>query len=285
MSKDPAFPRRIFLAGLGATCALGGVFVWERKTRPRVHFWPEPSVVVHGLRADYPSNFGKKRVYLDAGHGAPNNPGNSSCICQDEQDFTLDVAENVASWLRKTGHFEVKLSREGSERVTYATRVETAERWNADVFVSIHSDIRGQTGETQKLGRDKVCRVNLGTPGFSVLLSEDGEEKLVSARKKLARSTARRMREAGFGGYGGGEYGTLYAKDPEENGVFFDRHAFEQRIFVLWKPTMPSMIVETHHALDPREVQLWGRAATHDVFASVIAASLVDALANEGAGP
>lgn len=264
---------------------MGGAFVWERKTRPRVHFWLERSGDIHGLETKFPATFGKKRVYLDAGHGAPNNPGNSSCICQDEQDFTLDVAENVAAWLRKTGHFDVKLSREGNDRVAYAARVEAAVRWNADVFLSIHSDIRGQTGETQKLGRDKVCRVNLGTPGFSVLLSEDGEDKLVGQRKTLARNTARRMREAGFGAYAGVEYGTLYAKDPEEDGVFLDRHAFEQRIFVLWKPTMPSIIVETHHALDPREVHLWGQASTHEVFASVIAASLVDALANGGSAP
>ena len=163
--------------------------------------------------------------------------------------------------------------------MTYQARVEAATTWGADVFLSIHSDIRGQTGETQIASPDKVCRVNLGAPGFSVLLSEDGAESLVEARRALARKTARRMREAGFGAYAGAEYGALYAKDPDESGVFLDRHAYEQRIFVLWKPTMPSIIVETHHALDPREVQLWAATATHEAFASVVAASLVDALA------
>lgn len=79
--------------------------------------------------------------------------------------------------------------------------------------------------------------------------------------------------------YAGTEYGTLYAKDADEQGVYFDRHAYEQRIFVLWKPTMPSIIVETHHALDPREVKTWARASTHETFASVLAASFVDTLA------
>lgn len=58
-----------------------------------------------------------------------------------------------------------------------------------------------------------------------------------------------------------------------------DRHAYEKRIFVLWKPTMLSIFVETHHALDPREARLWADKATHEVFASVLAASLVDAFA------
>jgi N-acetylmuramoyl-L-alanine amidase len=58
-----------------------------------------------------------------------------------------------------------------------------------------------------------------------------------------------------------------------------DRHAFEQRIFVLWKPSMPSVIVETHHALDPREARLWAEKSTHEAFASAVTAALIDALA------
>lgn len=278
MRKENSIRRRSLLFGLTGACTAAVTFVWERRTRPRVHYWPEKIGPVRTILPSFPADF-KRKVFVDPGHGAPNNPGNSSCVCRDEQDFTLDVARNLASWLRQTGHFDVRLSRDGDERVTYQARVEAATTWGADVFLSIHSDIRGQTGETQIARADKVCRINLGAPGFSVLLSEDGAESLVAARRTLARQTARRMREAGFGAYGGAEYGSLYAKDPEESGVFFDRHAYEQRIFVLWKPTMPSIIVETHHALDPREVQLWAANSTHEAFASVMAASLVDALA------
>ncbi len=279
MPKKNLILRRSLLFGLTGACAAAATFVWERRTRPRVHYWPEKIGLIHTISPLFPVDFGTRKVFVDPGHGAPNNPGNSSCVCRDEQDFTLDVARSIAGWLRQTGHFDVRLSRDGDERVTYQARVEAATAWGADVFLSIHSDIRGQTGETQVVGRDKVCRVNLGTPGFSVLLSEDGPESLVAARRTLARKTALRMREAGFGAYGGTEYGTLYARDSDESGVFLDRHAYEQRIFVLWKPTMPSIIVETHHALDPREVQLWTAKATHEAFASAVAASLVDTLA------
>ncbi len=268
------------MLGLAAASALGTAFVWERRTRPRVHLWPEPVGSVHALAPTFPADFGRRRVFVDPGHGAPDNPGNSSCICQNEQDFTLSVARSVARWLEGTGHFEVRLSRDNEERVLYAARVAAATSWGAEVFLSIHSDIRGQTGESQRVGTDNVCRVNLGAPGFSVLLSEDGTESLVAARKKLARATAQRMREAGFGAYTGAEYGSLYAEDPGEKGVFLDRHAHEQRIFVLWKPTMPSIIVETHHALDPREVHLWSLPSTHSAFASVLGAALIDTLAS-----
>jgi len=276
--KETFLQRRVLL-GLAGVSALSVGFVWERRTRPQVHTWPESFAPLRPLQVTSPADFGTRKIFIDPGHGAPNNPGNSSCICQDEQDFTLSVGQNVAQWLQKTGRFDVRLSRDGDKRVAYQERVEAATTWGADVFVSIHSDIRGQTGENQTIGANQTCRVNLGAPGFSVLLSEDGTEELVQSRKTLARNTARRMREAGFGMYAGTEYGTLYAKDPDEHGVYFDRHAHEQRIFVLWKPTMPSIIVETHHALDPREVKIWAQTSTHETFASVLAASFIDTLA------
>lgn len=270
------------LTGMGFTTA---AFFLERNTRPRVNVWPEALGRIHGISPVIPADFGIRRVFVDPGHGAPNNPGNESCECRDEQDFTLEVAKNVAEFLRRTGRFDVKLSRDGDERVAYPARVEAATAWGADVFLSIHSDIRGQTGETQIVAPAKVCRVNLSAPGFSVLFSEDGDAPLVAARRKLARRTARRMHEAGFGAYAGAEYGSLYENDSEEPGVFMDRHAFDKRIFVLWKPPMPSVIVETHHALDPREVRLWADKSTHDAFAAALATAFADALATAPKAP
>jgi len=120
--------------------------------------------------------------------------------------------------------------------------------------------------------------VNLGTPGFSVLWSDEGEAELVSKRQSLARATARHMREAGFFAYGGVEYGDLYAVDAEVSGVFVDRHVPDKRIFVLRRPTMPSILIETHHALDPREARRWDDPTTLEVFASAVASALVDVL-------
>jgi N-acetylmuramoyl-L-alanine amidase len=283
--KGNLLRRRNMLLGLtGALCA-SAAFVVERRTRPRVKLWPELLGPVHAMKPVFAADFGVRRVFVDPGHGAPNNAGNVSCECRDEQDFTLDVSRNVADVLRRTGHFDVKLSRDGDERVAYQARVDAATAWGADAFLSFHSDIRGQTGETQMVAPEKVCRVNLSAPGFSVLFSEDGDARLVADRRTLARAAARRMREAGFGAYAGTEYGSLYERDQDEAGVFMDRHAYEQRIFVLWRPPMPSVIVETHHALDPREVRLWAEMSTHEAFAAALAAALSDALGGAHEAP
>ena len=91
------------------------------------------------------------------------------------------------------------------------------------------------------------------------------------------------MEEAGFLAYDGGEYTGLYAPDAVQRGVFVDRHEPDKRIFVLRRPTMPAILVETHHALDPREVTRWEEPATLDAFATALAAALLDAL--EPGGP
>ena len=87
------------------------------------------------------------------------------------------------------------------------------------------------------------------------------------------------MAEAGFLAYGGGEYAGLYAPAEGTPGLFVDRHAPDQRIFILRRAAMPSILVETHNALDPREADRWTDPETLDAFAAAVAAALGDVLA------
>nr|WP_240806619.1 N-acetylmuramoyl-L-alanine amidase [Polyangium spumosum] len=263
------------LAGAGAAAAAAGV---ASRRGGRAARLPDPFGPLVALTPRFPAGFGVRRVFVDPGHGAAGNPGNSSCFCREEQDFTLAAARALGEHLRATGAFDVRLARENAGPVAYQARVEDAEAWGAEVFLSLHSDVRGQTGEKWNPAPGRECVVNLAAPGFSVLWSDEGEPKLAEARHALARAVARRMRDVGFWAYGGVEYGDLYAVDPEQAGVFVDRHAPAQRIFVLRRPKMPSVLVETHHALDPREAKLWDEPQTLAAFASAVAAALVDVL-------
>jgi N-acetylmuramoyl-L-alanine amidase len=226
----------------------------------------------------FPAGFGLRRVFLDPGHGAPGNTGNQSSYCVDEQDFTLRAAFALAERLRRTGHFDVMLAREGDARIDYHARVEAAARFGAEIFLSLHSDVRGQTGERWIAPSGLECPLSLAAPGFSVLFSDEGEAALSGSRQKLARVIARRMREAGFFPYAGTEYGDLYAADAGSPGVFVDRHAEGRRIFVLRSTAMPAALIETHHALDPREARRWEEPRTADVFAAAVAAGLIEVL-------
>lgn len=239
--------------------------------------WPFPDARLVARPVTFPAAFGVRRVYLDAGHGAPGNTGNTSCLCVDEQDFTLGAVRALGERLAATGHFEVRLSRDGDRLVPYAERVADADRWPADAFISLHSDVRGKV-ESWSPKPGITCPLSLTSPGFAVLWSDEGEPALGDRRLALARAFALHMREAGLLPYSGAEYTGLYEADAAQPGVFVDRHAPEQRIYVLRRPAMPSILVETHHALDTREVARWTEPATLDAFAAAVANALIDAL-------
>jgi N-acetylmuramoyl-L-alanine amidase len=86
------------------------------------------------------------------------------------------------------------------------------------------------------------------------------------------------MQAAGFLPYDGNDYIGLYEDDPKSPGVFVDRHQPGRRIFFLRKPSMPSVIIETHHALDPREERRWREEKTLQAFGASLAAALSDFL-------
>ena len=245
--------------------------------------WPGDQAVLARVAPTFPAGSGLARVVIDPGHGASNNRGNSSCFCVDEQDAMLVLADALRARLEATGHVEVRLTRELGDVVDYADRLDDAAAFHADAFVSLHSDVRGRT-ERWSPEPGRSCLASLEAPGFAVLYSDEGDPGLTSRRLALGRAVARRMTEAGFLPYGGAGYAGLYGADEGEAGVFVDRHAPEQRIFVLRRATMPSILVETHNALDPREASRWLTPAVLDAFADAVAAALGETVGAPGNG-
>lgn len=239
--------------------------------------WPGERATLTLVDAAVPEGFGPARVALDPGHGAPSNKGNLSCFCVDEQHAMMDLAEEIAVRLEATGRFEVRLTRDRGVLVEYGDRLADAEAWGAEAFVSLHSDVRGHATQWAP-GPGQSCPISIEAPGFSVLYSDEGDAGLTGRRLALGRAVARRMEQAGFLAYGGAAYTGLYGADAEARGVFVDRHAPDQRIFVLRRTGMPAVLVETHNALDPREATRWRAKETLDAFAASLGAALVDAL-------
>ncbi len=220
------------------------------------------------------------KVYVDAGHGAPGNTGARSAFCSSEADFTLDLAEDLSRRLRETGRFEVKQSRtrpKGNAKPLqprYQSRVKEAQAWGADVLISLHFDVRGSPVAWQPTGTGAWCWRNDETPGFSVLISDDAEEPLLGRRRALARAVAEGMSQTGFLAYDGWDYTGLYDAD-ETPGVFIDRRPPGSRVYLLRRPKVPSIIIETHHALDIAEATRWREVRTREAFAQSVAAALV----------
>lgn len=234
--------------------------------------WPDPEATMTTLSTEFPADFGVRRVFIDAGHGAAKNTGNTSAFCEREQDVMAALSDSLAVALEATGHFAVRRSRRPDEQVPYRDRLQAAKDWGAEVFISLHSDSRGPLTPWEPEPGLR-CYQSTDTAGFSVLWSDEGS--LASARLDLARALASAMSEAGFAPYDGGEYAGLYAAD-DTAGVFVDRHAPRQRIMFLRRPTMPSVIIETHHALDPDAVVRFRALDAQAAFHAAVIAGLAD---------
>ncbi len=238
--------------------------------------WPSPQAVISLASLKLPPAFSKRRIYVDAGHGAPGNSGTLSVTCEQEQVYTLRAARELARRLALTGAFEVKLSREEGALPSYADRVAEAEAWRADAIISLHMDARGEAVAVGVAPDGRACMRSEGAPGFAVLWSDEAKAPLAESRHQLATSLAARLTSTGFVAYDGADYPGLYENDASVPGVFLDRHVPGRRIWFLRQPKPPVVIIETHHSLDPGEHALWQEPRTWDAFGVAVAAALVD---------
>jgi N-acetylmuramoyl-L-alanine amidase len=243
--------------------------------------WPAAGAQLDPVAVVLPARWLPPVVFLDPGHGAEGNTGNTGAFCQREQDFTLALSEELEAALVATGGFQVVMARRGAEPVGYRERVAAAAASDARIYLSLHSDARF----ADEIGRwspepGKECPRARGEVGVSTLYSDEGPG--AKARLALGQAMQRRLVSVGFPAYRGAGYRDLYAEDADVAGVFVDRHAAGQRIFVLRAPTMPSVIIETHEAIDDREAARWEEPATRKAFFSAVIMGLVDVLSEEG---
>ncbi len=234
--------------------------------------WPSPQAELRIITNEAPTH--PLLIALDPGHGSGSNSGNHSSLCIDEQDHNLRVGRHLAASLEAAGHPPPLLTRDSNAGPRYRTRVARAQAADAAALISLHSDARGAIHSwSPEPGLD--CSWNDGHPGFAILWSDHGPDELAAARLALARAIAARMDEAGFLPYDGDVYSGLYEGDPDHPGVFVDRQP-ERIITMLRRPAIPSVIIETHNAMDRLEEQRWQDAATLEVFDAAMVAALGD---------
>ena len=87
------------------------------------------------LRAPLPL---KKVVVIDAGHGG-HDPG-AHGVTGVEKDINLAAALTLKAKLERTGRYKVVMTREADVYVPLEDRVRVAQRADADLFISLHSD-------------------------------------------------------------------------------------------------------------------------------------------------
>ena len=87
------------------------------------------------------------KIYIDQGH----NPSGANTGAEGnglrEQDVTYEVGRRLAALLRQNGNWDVRLSRNTPDEVlgnsnasSLRTRVDEANSWGADYFISVHTN-------------------------------------------------------------------------------------------------------------------------------------------------
>lgn len=87
------------------------------------------------------------KIYIDQGHNPQNPNAGAEGNGLEEQTITYAVGQELAELLRANGNFEVRLSRPTpttslgtSNTTSLRARVEDANAWGADYFISIHTN-------------------------------------------------------------------------------------------------------------------------------------------------
>ena len=87
------------------------------------------------------------KIYIDQGHNPVNPNAGAEGNGLREQDLVYVIGQRLAERLRADGNFEVRLSRPSRESqlgtstsTSLAARVNEANRWGADYFISLHTN-------------------------------------------------------------------------------------------------------------------------------------------------
>jgi N-acetylmuramoyl-L-alanine amidase len=215
---------------------------------------------------------GPLRVFIDAGHGTDSNRGTHLQSGEWEDEATLRIGRVLAEELGRQRGFSPRLSRTTTPGPSYEARKTAATAWAADALISLHVDARVFAPDD-----GRVCPSGEKTKGFLVIYSDWGDAALVRGRRRLARLVARSLQAAGFPAYDGRPCLRGYVPDGRP-GVLIERRV----LFILRRPAMPSIIVETHDGEDAAEVEAWRLPDTVNTFAKAMRAALVAYAAGKG---
>lgn len=85
---------------------------------------------------------GKPTIIVDAGHGGV-DPGTIGVLGVNEKIITLAIAKKVSAELRRTGRYNVRMTRERDIFIPVRERGQMGRNWGGDLFISIHADSIG----------------------------------------------------------------------------------------------------------------------------------------------
>jgi N-acetylmuramoyl-L-alanine amidase len=197
-----------------------------------------------------------RRVVIDPGHGGK-DPGATGAGGVREKDVVLRIARELAAELRRAG-LEVYLTRERDAFHELQARTDAANRWQGDLFVSIHANAsrrRAAAGvETYLLDTRydrQTARVAARENGISVAELSELQRILASLRLGYNERFAARFADT--------VHASLVRSLRSRYGAIQDLGVKRGPFLVLFQADMPAILVEVGFVTNRAE---GGRMAT-----------------------
>lgn len=208
-------------------------------------------------------------IVIDPGHGG-NDPG---CISLDKKTREKDIALDIAKRLEKKIHeslpgVKVVLTRSNDTFVTLSGRADIANDINADLFISVHvnAQAKGTTasgysihclGQSSREGNDLFSKnLELCKRENSVILLEDDYKTRYQGfdpSDPQSYILFSLMQNAHL------EHSLTFAEDVANamkgGPISRSRGVSQDPFWVLWRTTMPSVLVEVGFMTNPNDLQ------------------------------
>jgi N-acetylmuramoyl-L-alanine amidase len=182
-----------------------------------------------------------RRVVIDPGHGGK-DPGALGAGAVREKDVVLRISQELARELRRAG-LEVSMTRDRDSFQELQARTDAANRWGADLFISIHANAsrRHEVAGVETYLLDtrydrQTARVAARENGTSVGELSDLQRILASLRLGYNERFAARFAET--------VHGSLVHGLRERYGSVNDLGVKRGPFLVLFQADMPAILVE-----------------------------------------
>lgn len=242
---------------------------------------PPPTPFPTQLRES--SRKGPKRVTIDPGHGG-NDPGAVANGVR-EKDVNLAVAHLLGGRLKKSG-YDVRLTRSTDVYLTLQQRTDLANKWNSDVFVSIHANALppgrhalGMEIYIMALPTDKDAMQLALLENREVAEGGNGESvKAADKKTRMLLSILGNMQQNAKISESTGFAENLF-NSGKEGGIKMRRVA-QAPFFVLRGAAMPAVLVETGFLTEKSEARMLGDKKYQEKMANALAKGIVGYLEN-----
>src|SRR5699024_2623328 len=84
------------------------------------------------------------KLYLDVGHGGSDSGAIGNGLL--EKNLTLQISKKINSLLSEYDNVTVKMSRSTDKTLSLKQRTDEANKWGADLLLSVHINAGGGTG-------------------------------------------------------------------------------------------------------------------------------------------